>query len=604
MLRLLLIPSLLLLLAACETTPTSSTTAAMPSVASDQDQGSILELIAAAELAEPTRANLLHLRAAELALENNNFEQARRILTSTRLPGTANFEYQHALLQARLAIALEDGPAALRWLRNPAVISRPLVQPEQIAIGRLKAEAYFVGRSYLASARERIFFDPLLDAEAQAENQQAIFAALLELPQSSLDQQAQKAITSDLRGWLSLAAMSKQYQNRPKRQLEALGQWRLVWSSHPAASRLPAKLSMLSAIVENQPKSLALFLPLHGDLAPFGRAIRDAIIASRYQLGREIDIRIYDTSIASIESLLNEAISAGAELGIGPLDREKVTRLSNNPALPMPILALNRTLDGSSNPNLYQFALAPEDEMVQVADQVFREGKRNALILYPEGDWGQRNVTAFRNRWLSLGGNIIDSSVYANQKDYSTIIKSLLDVDASENRAGNLRRIIGESFEFTPRRRQDIDFVFLLGNQTQARGINPTLAFYYAEDIPVYSTSHVYEYSESRIESIDLNGIRFCDIPWKLEVADPLQQQLQTLWPAARTSLAPFYALGVDAFHLYPRLEQMKQLPDEKIFGSTGVLRLNPQNILTRRLHWAQFSNGAVVTSPHVVGAQ
>ncbi|MFT5927823.1 MAG: outer membrane PBP1 activator LpoA protein [Patiriisocius sp.] len=604
MLRLLLLSSLLLILAACETTPTRSTPAAMPSAAPGQNQNSILELIAAAELADPTRANQLRLRATELALENNNFEQTSRILTSTRLPGTANFEHLHALLQARLAIALEDGPTALRWLRNPAVTSRPLVQSEQIALGRLKAEAYFIGRSYLASARERIFFDSLLDGETQAENQQAIFAALLEMPESSLNQQAQKAITSDLRGWLSLAAMTKQYQSRPMRQLEALGQWRLVWSSHPAASRLPAKLSMLSAIVENQPKALALFLPLHGDLAPFGRAIRDAIIASRYHLGREIDIRIYDTSNGAIESLLIEAISAGAELGIGPLDRQKVTRLANNPALPIPILALNRTLDGSSNPNLYQFALAPEDEMVQVADQVFREGKRNALIIYPDSDWGERNVTAFQNRWLSQGGNITNSSVYADQKDYSTIIKSLLDVDASENRASNLRRIIGESFEFTPRRRQDIDFVFLLGNQTQARGINPALAFYYAEDIPVYSTSHVYEYSESRIESIDLNGIRFCDIPWKLNVATPLQQQLQTLWPGARTSLAAFYALGVDAFRLYPRLEQMKQLPDEKIFGSTGVLRLNPQNILTRRLLWAQFSDGAVVTNPQVVGTQ
>jgi outer membrane PBP1 activator LpoA protein len=267
----------------------------------------------------------------------------------------------------------------------------------------------------------------------------------------------------------------------------------------------------------------------------------------------------------------------------------------------MPILALNRTLDGSSNPNLYQFALAPEDEMIQVADQVFREGKKNALIIFPDSDWGERNVTAFRNRWLSLGGNIVNNAAYANQKDYSTMVKSLLDVDLSEGRASNLRRIIGQSFEFTPRRRQDIDFVFLLGNQTQARGINPTLAFYYAEDIPVYSTSHVYEYSESRIESIDLNGIRFCDIPWKLNTPDASQQQLQNLWPGTRGGLAAFYALGVDAFRLYPRLEQMKQLTNERIYGSTGILSLNPNNILVRRLLWAQFANGEVITSPQVV---
>jgi len=602
MLRLLLLPVLLVLLAACETTSTPSSQPPNPSTSNTaRGTGSILDLIAAAERAGPIKANGLRLQAAELALATGDTQQTANILAALQRPTSTAIEREYALLQARLAIAVEDGPAALFWLRKPAITSRPLDQSEQLYLGRLRAEAYLVGRSYLASARERIFFDPLLNSEEQALNQEAIFATLLALPQNSLDAQAQKAITSELRGWLSLAAMTKQYQSNPIRQLEALSQWRRVWSSHPAALRLPARLSTLSAVVENQPKSVALFLPLHGDLAPFGRAIRDAIVASRYQLERDVDIHIYDTSRAPIESLLNQAISEGAKLGIGPLDREKVTRLASNPALPMPILALNRTLDGSDNPNLYQFALAPEDEMVQVADQVFREGKRNALIVFPDSEWGERNVTAFRNRWLALGGNITASSAYANQKDYSTLIKSLLDVDVSEDRASNLRRIIGQSFEFTPRRRQDIDFVFLLGNQTQARGINPTLAFYYAEDIPVYSTSHVYEFGDSRIESIDLNGIRFCDIPFKLNIPAPSQQQLQTLWPAARTALAPFYALGVDAFQLYPRLEQMKQLSDEKIYGATGILSLNPQNILIRRLLWAQFSDGAVITGPQVV---
>ncbi|MFT5560561.1 MAG: outer membrane PBP1 activator LpoA protein [Litorivivens sp.] len=605
MLRLLLLSVLLVLLAACESTPTSSSQLSKTSTSNTgRGTGSILDLIAAAELAGPDRANGLRLQAAELALANGDTEQTTNILAALQLPTSTAIEREYALLQARLAIALEDGPSALSWLRKPAITSRPLDQSEQITLGRLRAEAYRVGRSYLASARERIFFDPLLSPEEQALNHEAIFATLLALPQKSLNLQAQKAITSELRGWLSLAAMTKQYQSNPVRQLEALGQWRQVWSSHPAATRLPERLSTLSAVVENQPKSLALFLPLHGDLAPFGRAIRDAIIASRYQLERDIDIRIYDTSRGPIESLLDQAVSEGAELGIGPLDREKVTRLAKNPALPMPILALNRTIDGSNNPNLYQFALAPEDEMVQVADQVFREGKRNALIVFPDSEWGERNVTAFKNRWLSLGGNITASSAYTTQKDYSTMIKSLLDVDSSEDRANNLRRIIGQSLEFTPRRRQDIDFVFLLGNQTQARGINPTLAFYYAEDIPVYSTSHVYEFGDSRIESIDLNGIRFCDIPFKLNSADPSQQQLQTLWPASRTALAPFYALGIDAFHLYPRLEQMKQLGDEKIYGSTGILSLNPQNILIRQLLWAQFADGAVITSPQVVAVR
>lgn len=600
--RLSLLCLITVILTGCATDSTNTpreTTRQQPNQAINTD--SVFELIRAAELAEVGEANQLRLRAAELALVAGDINQVKNILSTLALPVAAALEQRYALTQAKVAMADGNGLEALDWLRKPSLARANLNQTEQIELSRMRAEAYYLARSYLASARERMFLNPLLSGSEKITNQEAIFSSLLELPAENLNEQASKAITSELRGWLSLAAMTRQYQNDPMRQLEALTQWRRVWTNHPANRDLPAQLQTLSAVVENQANSIALFLPLHGDLAPFGRAIRDAIIAARFQLGRDVDVTVYDTANTDMNTLLIDATAAGAELGIGPLDREKVTLLAQNRNLPFPVLALNRTLDGSGNPNLYQFGLAPEDEMIQVAEQVFREGKRNALIIYPDNSWGDRNVAAFRNRWLELGGNIVNSSAFSDQKDYSTMVKTLLDVDLSEERATNLRRILGQSFEFTPRRRQDIDFVFLLANQDEARGINPTLAFYYAEDIPVYSTSHVYAYSDSRIESIDLNGIRFCDIPWKLGTADPAQAELQALWPGAKSALAPFYALGVDAFRLYPRLEQMKRLSNERIYGETGILRLDNNNVLNRTLAWAQFSDGSVVPAPQVV---
>ncbi|HJL61970.1 MAG TPA: penicillin-binding protein activator, partial [Pseudomonadales bacterium] len=62
-----------------------------------------------------------------------------------------------------------------------------------------------------------------------------------------------------------------------------------------------------------------------------------------------------------------------------------------------------------------------------------------------------------------------------------------------------------------------------------------------------------------------------------------------------------FYALGVDAFRLYPRLQQLKEVSDTRIFGATGVLRLNPDNVLVRKLMWAQFTDGQVVSRPLVM---
>jgi len=301
----------------------------------------------------------------------------------------------------------------------------------------------------------------------------------------------------------------------------------------------------------------------------------------------------------------NAAVTDGAEFIIGPLERNNVSRLNEEDHLTIPVLALNRIQNaGVTGKTFYQFGLAPEDEVIQVANQAWREGFRRALVLMPDNEWGQRNFSVFLDRWQNLGGEIADKQMFASQKDYSKLVQSLLSVDASEKRASDLRRIIREPFEFDPRRRQDIDFIFLLANPLQARGINPTLAFFFAEDLPVYSTSHINDNAESRIDYMDLNGIRFCDIPWKLTRSNYLQLQIQSRWSSARKTLAPFYALGVDAYHLFPRLEQLEKIPSDRIFGSTGILSLDDHRVISRQLMWAQIKNGQVSPVPIVVESQ
>ena len=552
------------------------------------------QLLLSAERSSGPRADELRITAAEWALSNADARQAEKILDLVSPQPVFALQLRYILAQARASILLERPVMALRWLADERLTDKPMTSADQITLGQLRAQAYSQARSFLASARERIAIDQLLNIDAQQDNHDQIFDALLSIPARSLMGHAEAAITSDLRGWLSLAAMTQQFQSDPTQQLQALNDWRKVWNHHPAAKRLPMSLELLSQIVRDQPRSIALLLPLQGELGLYGRAIRDGFLASHYQRKGPAEIKIFDTSDADVRSLLIAAKAAGAELVIGPLSRQNVTLLANE-TLPLPTLALNRSFEPTNNPNLFQFGLAPEDEIRQITDQIFKTGKRNSLIIYPAGEWGSRNAGTFESQWLAMGGAVIDRAEYTNQRDYSDLVKTLLGVDKSEDRAADLRRIIGERFEFTPRRRTDIDFVFLLANPAQARGINPTLAFYYAEDIPVYATSNAHESSYSRIETIDLNGISFCEIPWKLMETSNFQQQIQATWPAAAAELSAFYALGVDAYQLYPRLKQLTSLKYSKINGVTGVLRLNDRNIITRELMWGQFKNGEVV---------
>jgi len=560
-------------------------------------------LLMEASRTHPPKSTELKLDATAITIEEGNMDLAGRIIDSIESPYVStNSTRDYSYFSAEVALANDNPLRAIRILQDQRFQNIRLDKEMQIRVGKLRARGYLLGRSYLASARELIYINHLLPPEERPGNHETIFLTLLHLPEKTLQLQAEQSITSEIRGWLSLAAMTKRFQDDPLRQLNALKRWRQAWPNHSAAVIVPASLQMLSRIVEERPENIALVLPLNGKLGAIGRAIRDGYIAAHYQLTPDSSLKIYDSTNSKILDIISRAVSGGAELIIGPLDRAKVTTIARRP-LKVPVIALNRTLNGQINPNLYQFGLAPEDESRQVAEQVSREGRLKGLVVAPDSEWGDRNLEAFTDSFTARGGLIVDTARFADQRDYSALLKSLLNVDSSEERAASLRRITGERFEFTARRRQDIDFVFLLSNATQARGINPTLAFFYAEDIPVYATSHVYFGTDSRIDAIDMNGIRFCDIPWKLTNDDIIQQLIVDTWSSASSQLSPFYALGVDVHRLYPRLQQLKEFPEAKIYGATGILTLNKDNVVNRTLMWAQFRDGMVKAVPMILDA-
>ena len=594
--------SLFLTITACTAPTVKKTFSTIEQPVLSEHKG-IDRLLLEAARTQPPKSTELKLDAAGIAIERGDISLASRIIDSIQSPyastkTTLNYSY----FASEVALANENPLRAIRILEDQRFQNIRLDAEMQVRAGQLRARSYLLGRSYLASARELIYINGLLPEELRSENHDTIFSSLLQLPEKTLQLEAAQSITSEIRGWLSLAAMTKKFQDDPLRQLKALKKWQQAWPTHSAAIIVPASLRILARIVEEQPEKIALILPLNGKLGAIGRAIRDGFITAHYQITPDSSLKIYDSTKDDIVAIIAKAVSDGAELVIGPLDRAKVTTIALLP-LKVPVIALNRTLNSEINSNLYQFGLAPEDESTQVAEQVFREGLLNGLIVAPDTEWGDRNLKAFADSFTNRGGIIVDSVRFTDQRDYSDLIKSLLNVDSSEQRAAGLRRITGERFEFTARRRQDIDFVFLLSNATQARGINPTLAFFYAEDIPVYATSHVHIGNDSQINAIDMNGIRFCDIPWKLTKNDTIKQLIVDSWSGASNQLAPFYALGVDAHRLYPRLQQLKEFPKENIFGATGILTLNRDNIVNRALTWAEFRGGKVRTLPIVFNA-
>lgn len=570
---------LIALLAACSSTPKQPQTTTL-NVPSDSALSSIEPLIA-----------------------NHRYIDAEDALKKIDLYSLSELEQiQFHWLSANLSVQLGRGDAAITALN--AVAPGSLTKLSGIdpnGPGFLRAAALHLKGEFIASARERMFLAGVLSGSQYDLNHQAIWHSLLQADDSKLEALSSKSTTQIFKGWLELALIIKRNQVDIDRQLSSLRLWQAQYDAHPAAKTLPGGLDQLEESVENKANYIALMLPLSGKLAVTGKAVRDGLLAAYYQakqLGAQVpEIRIYDTaSTPDFWSLYKQAILDGNELIIGPLEKHAVERLQQESRLPVPTLALNYgNRDAGENPNLlYQYGLAVEDEAQLAAYYARQQGYQSAVALMPKGPWGERVFKRFSDTWQAQGGKLIEAQFFSGNSDYNKVISRLFAVDDSERRARSIRKQIGSGMEFQARRRQDVDFIFVAALPHQARQIKPTLAFNFARNIPMIATSQIYSGIPSRSKDRDLNDVVFCDIPWILEKG-PMRKEVQSLWPQAKGSLDRLYALGVDAYRLYPRLGQIKLLKHSRVQGETGSLAMDEYGQIIRTLPFAKFEKGLAI---------
>ncbi len=541
-------------------------------------------------------ANLL--LCANALLKNHKTAEAKDILASIRhYSFQGNLAAFKNLVDARLAFMQGNPPRAIALLKeiSPASLSLPV----SIEYRDLLARAYEANGEYINSVTERVTLDSLLSDREMAEiNNELIWSTLQQINPQTLKSAAIGAQNHTLRGWLELATIERDLNSNDPNYRNTLASWESNYRGHPGAALLPSNLSK-NQLSNLEPKQIALLLPLSGKLSSSAEAVRDGFLAASalhgHYEGDAPRVIVLDTQDdQNVSAAYQNAMNQGADILVGPLTKNGVESMIRAANRDLPILVLNY-VDEHTPGNFVEFGLAPEDEARQAADRAWQEGHINALILAQEGDWGQRLTSAFRERWESLGGRVIETTVYSTGEPLSNPIKAALHIDASENRAKRMRDEINMPLEYEVRRRQDIDMVFMAAQPQEARQIPPLLAFYFANDLPIYATSSVYTGYPNPTVDKDLNGVTFCDIPWNID-SRPAETQSRNpvlnLWPAPSQAHPRLYALGVDAYQAIALLPKLEALPNFSVNGATGKLSLSPDRRITRTLRCTKFVNG------------
>lgn len=600
----------LLALTACQpismdTKPSAPEMTALISEAEKQGDYAVAaeDYLAQAAESEGALKSAFQYRAAMMQYELGELAEADALLAETNLEQLSPREQLTAnLLRADIALLNLDGQQALTHLDKIDFDSANEVQQKRIL--ELRITAYDLTENSLEKALAHIKLDPMLPESERENNRLVLWQTLLKMTPHALDLYNPGQPPAEDSGWFALAYAFKAYENNPEAMEVAIEDWQYSYPNHPADIEQLKKSIKTPLRLPQQLDLIGILLPDSGPAANAAQAIRQGIIAAHFNARSNVRLQFYDVQTGNnpdsnnVISQYDKAVADGANIVIGPLDKTSVELLAAHDALTIPVLALNRINEDIEQNNFFQFALAPEDDARNQAEYANKMGYKRAIVLSPRNDWGDRVAEAFTNEWRNSGGQLVTRAKYnETENDYSHILTPILGVDSSVQRYQNLRRTLGKSLEFEPRRRQDVDFLFMVGRPLKARQLLTQLRFHRSGKLPILATSHAYGGEANAQQDIDLNGLIFTDIPWMFteqSQQDPAYAAVRRQATGDIGSFVRLAALGVDAYRMIPFLTAMSGSEDEKYNGATGILTINEQGQIERTMSFATIRNGLI----------
>jgi uncharacterized protein len=353
----------------------------------------------------------------------------------------------------------------------------------------------------------------------------------------------------------------------------------------------------------NTINKIALLLPMTGKYSKIGKAILDGIEIELKDTSKYIkpELSIFDTGDedTNLKKIYSEMLSNDFDYVIGPLRKGFIEKISKYSSKELPVLTLNYSNNLKKySKKVYQFGLLPEDEAICIAEKAIIDGNVNASALYPDNTWGKRIVESFTLRFQELGGKVTNLLKYNRENTkINNSIKNLLNIEESTKRKNHMQNILKTKLQFKPHIANNLDMIFSVGKSQDMRLIKPQFNFNYAEDIPFYSTSHIYNGVYNKEINQDLNNIKFCDIPWLYNTNNMLEKKYLRE-SVDKRDLLRFVAIGMDSIKIIYNINTLKLNKHKYLLGNTGFLRLDEFNKIRRNLTIVKFKNGKAKEIP------
>jgi hypothetical protein len=213
---------------------------------------------------------------------------------------------------------------------------------------------------------------------------------------------------------------------------------------------------------------------------------------------------------------------------------------------------------------MYAISLAIEQEARQAALMAVADGWLAAIVIASPSPLARRAQEAFEREWGRAAGELRRLAFSGNPDD----------APALKERISALKG----------------DMVFLALDQGATRAVRP----YISGSLPVYATSLGIDPRAETAVNVDLEGVRYADMPWFVQPDHPAVM----VYPAPRNPMAieqeRLYAFGIDAYRICAVLLQA-DAREFTLDGVTGRITLDAGRHFARTLVPAELDAGRAI---------
>ena len=391
--------------------------------------------------------------------------------------------------------------------------------------------------------------------------------------------------------------------NRKNQLKRAILDWAARYPNHPAQDIVAIITGEQTLAVDNvNSKKVALLLPLSGSSRIFGNTIRQGYVdaAKFYPQEPQQNVIVLDTTSVPMDNLIQQAQEQNVDLIVGPLLKSEVSQIKQL-APSIPVLALNKVDDGTVSANkMCFFALSPEDEAKDAADHIFAQNKQKPLLVIPQNELGRRVAQSFAKQWSQISNG---SQAYVQYVGNLNTLRANINHSSGISLTGSpiaFNNDDGSASMSSNGSSSGFDAIYVYASYDELTLIKPMLDMGAGKtigngssSIALYSSSKSHVANASNDFNYDMNQTEYSDIPLIINSSEKTTAMIPSNIQKDY-SLTRLYAMGIDAWRLANRFNQLDSYQPNFLAGMTGKLSTSNQCEVTRSLAWQQY---AYVTS-------